>query len=205
MTPLPQKTTSRRNFLYATTAAMGAAAIVAAGWPFIDQMNPDAGVRAAGDIVDVGVKDLPPGKQKVVRWRHFPVLIVARSPDMLAAMREPQFLGKLFDPRSERRQQPDYARNWHRSIRPEYAVMTGACTYCACILRRIEEVLPPDPGGSYICPCCASHYDAAGRTYHGIAQFNLPVPPHVFSDPTTISIGKNPPGEIFTFASIERS
>jgi len=182
---------------------MGAAAVMAAVWPFIDQMNPDAGVRASGDAVDVSVKDLAPGQQKIVRWRHIPVLIARRTPEMLAALREPQFLEKLIDPRSERRQQPDYARNWHRSIRPEFAVMTGACTHCACILRRLEEVLPPDPVGSYFCPCCASHYDAAGRAYRGIAQFNLPVPPHVFIDQTTISVGKNPPGEIFTLESME--
>jgi ubiquinol-cytochrome c reductase iron-sulfur subunit len=204
MTPLLHKTATRRNFLYATTAAMGAAGIVAAAWPFIAQMNPDARVRATDDAVDVSVKDLPPGQQKTVRWRNLPVLIVSRTPDVLAAMQEPQFAAHLFDPRSERRQQPDYARNWHRSIRPEYAVMVGVCTHCACILHRAEEALPPDPAGSYICPCCASHYDAAGRAYQGIAQFNLAVPSHAFIDQTTISIGRNSPGEIFTFASIER-
>jgi ubiquinol-cytochrome c reductase iron-sulfur subunit len=204
MTLLLHKATSRRNFLFATTAAMGTASIVAAGWPLIAQMNPDARVRAADDTVDVSVKGLPPGQQKTMRWRNLPVLIVSRTPDMLAAMQEPQLVGRLFDPRSERWQQPDYARNWHRSIRPEYAVMTGVCTHCACILRRTEEALPPDPVGSYICPCCASHYDAAGHAYHGIAQFNLAVPPHAFIDQTTISIGKNPPGEIFTFGSLAR-
>ena len=205
MMPPIQMAISRRSFLYAATAAMGATAIVAAGWPLIDQMNPDADVRASGTAIDVSVEDLRLGQQKIVRWQHIPVLVVRRTTDMLAAIREPQFVASLIDPRSERRQQPDYARNWHRSIRPEYAVMVGVCTYCACLLRRVEEILPPDPVGSYICPCCASHYDAAGHAHHGIAQFNLAVPPYSFIDQARILIGKNPPGEFFTFASIERA
>ena len=41
---------SRRSILYATTAAMGAAGLAAVAWPFIDQFNPDAAVRASGNV-----------------------------------------------------------------------------------------------------------------------------------------------------------
>jgi Rieske Fe-S protein len=31
---------------------MGAAGLVAAAWPLIDQLNPDAALRASGDVVE---------------------------------------------------------------------------------------------------------------------------------------------------------
>ncbi len=194
---------SRRSFLFYATGAMGAGAVVAAAWPLIDQFNPDARVRALDDIVRVTVGDLGPGGQKIVRWRHIPFVVVRRTTDMLAAMRAPEFLGRAADPRSERRQQPDYARNWHRSVRAEYGVMAGICTHCACVLQRAGDPGPPDGIGHFICPCCASRYDSAGYGYHGPTRFNLAVPPHVFSN-DAILLGKNPPGELFKFDSVER-
>jgi Rieske Fe-S protein len=49
-------------------------------WPFLDQMNPDARVRAVGDVVDVNVADLQPAQQRVVRWHNFPIFVVGRTP-----------------------------------------------------------------------------------------------------------------------------
>jgi ubiquinol-cytochrome c reductase iron-sulfur subunit len=37
------------------------------------------------------------------------------------------------DPDSEQLQQPPYAANWHRSIKPEYLVLVGICTHLGCI------------------------------------------------------------------------
>ena len=199
----PQAKT-RRSLLYSATAAFGAVALVAAAWPLIDQMNPDAGTRAAGNFVDVDLDRLRPAEQRIERWRHLPISIVWRTPAMLKAMQEPRFAVTLIDPWSDRRQQPDYARNWHRSIDPAYAVLVGVCTRCRCALRFIADDAPePDQPGRYVCPCCASRYDAAGRAYYGPAPYNLAVPPHDIVDRTRIVIGKNPPGMLFTFESLE--
>jgi ubiquinol-cytochrome c reductase iron-sulfur subunit len=202
--PMPREKT-RRSFLYGATAATGAAGLVVGAWPFIDQMNPDAHTRAIGDVVEVHVMGLRPAQQRVVRWRNFPVFVVRRTDEMLNAMREPPFVDRLIDPRSEKQQQPVYAKNWHRSIDPTYAVLVGVCTYCGCVPRYlVDDFSPTDRAGGYICECCASHYDPAGRACLGPAQYNLPVPPHDVVAPATVRIGKNPPGEIFPFEAIER-
>jgi ubiquinol-cytochrome c reductase iron-sulfur subunit len=195
---------NRRGFLYGATAVMGAAGVVAAAWPFIDQMNPDAGVRAAGDVVDLTLAELRPTQQRVVHWHNLPIFVVSRTPGMLEAMQEKSFVGLLVDPQSEKRQQPAYAKNWHRSIDPAYAVLVGVCTYCACVPSYLAEASPPGLAGGYVCPCCAAHYDPAGRAHAEPAQYNLPVPPYAIVSQSKILIGKNMSGELFSLESIER-
>ncbi len=195
---------SRRSFLYGTTALVGAAGLVAAFWPFIDQMNPDARVRALGDVVDVDLADLRPAQQKTVKWHSFPIVVVRRTAGMLDALQDASLLSRMADPRSEKRQQPAYAKNWHRSIEPAYSVLVGICTYCACIARYAEDASLLEIAGGYFCPCCASRYDPAGRPYAGPAQYNLPVPPYAIVEQTRMLIGKNMSGDIFSFDSIER-
>jgi ubiquinol-cytochrome c reductase iron-sulfur subunit len=200
-TAIAQETT-RRNFLYATTAAVGLVGLAASAWPLIDQMNPDAGVRASGDVIDVNLADLQPGQQRVTRWHGVPVFVLNRTAAMLQAMQHAPFVNRLIDPESKARQQPDYARNWYRSLLPQYAVLVGICTYCRCVPHYSEDPIAPEEPG-YICPCCASHYDPGGRVHRGIARYNLPVPPYDVVDGRTIRIGKNHAGSIFFFASIE--
>jgi ubiquinol-cytochrome c reductase iron-sulfur subunit len=154
----------RRIFLYSATAAVGVGGLVAALWPFFDQMNPDAAVRAAGDIVEVPLVDLEPNRQRIVRWHNWPIFVAKRTAKMLEALQEQKFISLLIDPLSEGRQQPAYAKNWHRSINPEYAVLVGVCTYCRCIPHHVaDDALPPDVTGGYICPCCASRYYLPSR------------------------------------------
>jgi ubiquinol-cytochrome c reductase iron-sulfur subunit len=194
----------RRSFLFPTTAVVGAVGAIAAGWPLVDQMNTDARVRAAADIIDFDASPLGPAEQRQLRWRNFPVFVVRRTPAMLAAMQEPAFVAALGDPDSHMRQQPPYARNLYRSIDPIFAFLVGICTKCGCVPNYSAETSVLNMAGGYICPCCASHYDPAGRVYSGIAQYNLPVPPHAIDQHAQILLGKNPPGELFAFESIEQ-
>lgn len=200
---LPAKP-DRRGFLYAATIAAGAVGVIGAAWPLIDHLNPDAATRANGDFVEIDTAAMAPGEQRVARWHLRPIFVVRRTDAMLAAMRDPAFAAMLRDPQSVKRQQPDYARNWHRSIAPGIAVLVGVCTYCACIPRFVAEDASPDVAGGYVCPCCASHYDPAGRAFSGPTQYNLAVPPYVIAGPRVV-VGKNPPGELFSFTSIERT
>ena len=195
---------SRRGLLYAATTAVAAVGVGAAAWPLIDQMNPDARARAAGDILDVDIGGLRPGEQIAVQWRKLPVVVTRRTPQMLAAMRESAFVNALFDADSAKRQQPGYAKNWHRSIDPAYAVLVAVCTSCRCVPRYFAESSTVNVAGGYVCPCCASHYDPAGRAYAGIARYNLPVPPYVVAGPTKIVLGKNTADEIYSLDSVEQ-
>jgi Rieske Fe-S protein len=70
--------------------------------------------------------------------------------------------------------------------------------------QYVTDAFPPDLQGGYECPCCASHFDPAGRAHAGPAQYNLPVPPYELRAPSRVLIGRNRSGELFMFESIER-
>ena len=142
----------------------------------------------------------------MVSWRSTPIFIVNRTPAELATLREPALVDRLRDPDSRERQQPDYAANWHRSIKPEYLVLIGICTHLGCVPEY-----KPEPGamgngwlGGYFCQCHGSRYDLAGRVFQGVpAPYNLPVPPYHFADDKTLVISANPAGDNrFTMSSI---
>jgi len=196
--------TSRRTFLYVLTGAVGAAGIAAALWPLVDQMNPDAATSAAGDLVTVDLADLHPGAQRIVFWHRLPIFVAHRTPAMLDAMRDQPFVAQLIDSDSQALQQPAYAHNPHRSIDPRYAVLVGVCTACGCVPHFVAEATPDAMIGGYVCPCCASRYDPAGRAHAGPARYNLPVPPYQLDARSRLTLGKNPPGELFTLDAVER-
>jgi ubiquinol-cytochrome c reductase iron-sulfur subunit len=200
---------SRRDFLYIATATVGAVGAAAALVPLIDQMNPDASTLAAGGPVDVDVSKIAEGSQIMVRWRERPIWIYHRSQQALKTLQSTQDIALLSDPNSEQPQQPPYATNWHRSIKPEYGVLVGICTHLGCI-----PLFFPDPSatqpvanwpGGYFCPCHGSKYDGAGRVFSGVpAPYNLPVPPHRFVNDTTIRIGEDPQNSAWNFDSIRQ-
>ena len=198
---------TRRDFLYVATAAVAAVGAAAALVPLIDQMNPDAATLAAGGPVDLDLDKVSPGQQVQVRWRSRPIFVINRTPAALTALQSADVTNRLADPDSQNHQQPPYAKNWHRSLKPEYGVLVGICTHLGCIPRfepNPGDVAPGWPGG-YFCPCHGSKYDLAGRVYRGVpAPYNLPVPPYFFVSDTSIRIGENPQGSNFEFASIEQ-
>jgi ubiquinol-cytochrome c reductase iron-sulfur subunit len=199
----------RRKFLYALTGVVGATGLAAAVWPLIDQMNPDAATIAGGDIVDVDLAVPWSTALRLVHWHQLPIFVVRGTPNVLAALQEPERVARLIDPDSNEQQQPAYAKNWHRSLHPEWMVLVGVCTYCRCVLTYLSdnEVVSFESSGTgvHFCPCCAAKFDLAGRVYRGtIARHNLPVPPHSFPDARTLRIGRNPAGQIFNFESIKQ-
>jgi ubiquinol-cytochrome c reductase iron-sulfur subunit len=209
VTDLSDSKPTRRDFLYVATAAVGAFGAIAATFPLIDQMNPDAATLAAGGSVDVDLSHLQPGQQIVVRWRERPIFITNRPVEVLKSLQDPRLLGQLADAQSVQLQQPPYARNWHRSIKPEYAVLVGICTHLGCIPLFYPQpnatVPTPNWLGGYFCPCHGSKYDLAGRVFRGVpAPYNLPVPPYTFATNTTIRVGENPPNVNFDFSSIQQ-
>jgi ubiquinol-cytochrome c reductase iron-sulfur subunit len=201
----PGAVPNRRDFLFLATGAVGVVGIGAVVWPLIDQMDPDAQTIAAGAPIDVDLASLAPGQQMVVKWRGHPIFIVNRSAAAQKTLQDPKLVGLLSDPDSQVLQQPAYAENWHRSEKPEYAVLVGVCTHLGCIPN-----FEPDPGqqgpgwlGGWFCPCHGSKYDLAGRVFRGVpAPYNLPVPPYRFVTDKTVRIGENPSGVNFGLDSI---
>ena len=83
---MSDKKPKRREFLFTATYAVGAVGAGAVAWPLIDQMNPDASVKAlASTEVDVGT--VTPGKTITVLWRGKPVFIRRRTQDEIAEAR----------------------------------------------------------------------------------------------------------------------
>lgn len=197
----------RRNFLYVATGAIAGVGIATLAWPFIDQMEPSSAVLASGVPLSIDLSPLVPSQQITVIWRSRPIFIVHRTAAILDRLREGALLDELRDPGSNELQQPTYAKNWSRSIKPEYLVVVGVCAHLGCV-----PTFTPNPGavdsswpGGYLCHCRGSKYDLAGRVFKGVpAPYNLPVPPYSFSSNTTLLIGQNPAGESFSLSSIEQ-
>jgi ubiquinol-cytochrome c reductase iron-sulfur subunit len=194
-TPPSLELSKRRDFLYIATATVRAAGILTSTVPFIDQMNPDASARAAGGPVDLDLDKVDPGAQVAVRWRGKPIFVVHRTSKILENLKNPTLLAKLADPKSIELQQPPYAVNWHRSVKPEYAVHVGICTHLGCIPyyepQPNSDTPAPNWLGGYFCPCHGSKYDLAGRVFSGVpAPYNLPIPPYHFVTDTKLRTAK---------------
>jgi ubiquinol-cytochrome c reductase iron-sulfur subunit len=197
----------RRDFLYVASASIGGTGLLAAVWPFVDQMEPASDVLSAGAPISVSLAPIQPGQQIVVIWRSHPIFIVRRTPAILEGLKAKSLLAQLRDPQSQQNQQPPYAQNWSRSLNPEFLVAVGVCTHLGCIptfMPQQGSLSTTWPGG-YLCHCHGSKYDLAGRVFTGVpAPFNLPVPPYSFPEPGTLLIGENPKGESFDLASVEQ-
>ena len=201
-----QPQVKRRDFLFIATGAMAAVGAAATAWPFIDQMEPAADVLAAGGPLTVDLSKIEPGQQVLMMWRSKPIFIVHRTPENLKELKNPALLSRLRDPQSQHTQQPTYAQNWSRSLKPEYLVLVGICTHLGCIpafTPKPGSISPTWPGG-YLCHCHGSKYDLAGRVFQDVpAPLNLPVPPYDFTNETTLVIGQNPKGESYSLSQVE--
>jgi len=182
----------RRQILLAATTGVGVLGVVATAAPFVESMEPSEAAKAAGAPVEVDIGSLAPGKLETVEWRGKPVWILHRTDDMLARLKTLD--ARLADPHSKQDQQPKYADNESRAIRPPYFVAIGICTHLGCVPTYRPEPGAPDlgadwPGGFY-CPCHGSRYDLAGRVYKNVpAPLNLEVPPYEFLSDTRLVIG----------------
>ena len=194
----------RRSFLGLVTTAGVATGAAACAIPFVQSLQPQDSA-AAHLPVDVDISHLAPGQQMTAVWQSKPVFIIHRTPEDLNRLQDASLIALLRDPESDAHQQPDYTRNWHRSLVPEYGVYVGICTHLGCVPAYVKESTSGPAGGLYGCPCHGSRFDLAGRVFKGVpAPYNLPVPPHVMPSASIIRLGENPAGKTFDFGSIEQ-
>tara|TARA_B100000378_G_C18008466_1_gene399773 strand:- start:823 stop:1272 length:450 start_codon:yes stop_codon:yes gene_type:complete len=143
--------------------------------------------------VEVPLGSLEPGEMIRVIWRGKVVFILKRTQEMLEHLQN--LTDKLRDPASKvMQQQPEYAVNEFRSLKPEYLVVEGTCTHLGCApLAQFEVVPMEDWFGGFFCPCHGSRFDLSGRVYKGVpAPTNLRVPPYRYIQDDLIIIGENP-------------
>ncbi|MBX9895582.1 MAG: ubiquinol-cytochrome c reductase iron-sulfur subunit [Nitrosomonas sp.] len=191
------KMSGRRKFLVAATSVAGGIAGAAIATPFLLSMMPSERAKAAGAPVEVDISKLEPGMLMMVEWRGRVVWVLNRTPDMLETLAKLE--DQLADPNSEKNQQPEYARNRTRSIKPEILVTEGVCTHLGCSPVFRKDVAPADLGpdwlGGFFCPCHGSKFDLAGRVYKSVpAPTNMVVPPHVYLSDSRLLIGSESEG-----------
>ena len=118
---MSEKKTKRRDFLFTATTAVGAVGAAAVVWPMIDQMNPDASVKALAST-EVDVSSLTPGNTLTVLWRGKPVFIRRRTQEEIDEARKVKMEDLIHPEKDE-----DRAKN------PEWLVMLGVCTHLGCV------------------------------------------------------------------------
>ena len=186
----------RRNFLIGANLVVGSTGVVGLAVPFVASFNPSAKALAAGAPIKVDVSKLGPGEilGPIPAWRDKPIFIVKRSDEMLGKLNSKNT--RLADPASDREQQPEYAKNDTRSIKPEVLVLVGLCTHLSCSPKFRPNLKPetfdPEWLGGFYCPCHGSKFDLAGRVYSSVpAPSNMEVPPHYFESDSVIVIGED--------------
>ncbi|MFN5723366.1 MAG: ubiquinol-cytochrome c reductase iron-sulfur subunit [Betaproteobacteria bacterium] len=187
---------SKRTWLIASTCA-GAAGGVAVAVPFVSTFAPSERAKAAGAAVEVDISAIKPGEKVTVEWRGKPVWIIRRTPEQIESLQKTE--AQVADPNSDRKAYPTpaYAKNQHRSIKPEIFVGVGICSHLGCspsdkFATGAQPSLPDDWNGGFLCPCHGSTFDLAGRVFKNKpAPDNLEVPPHMYLSDTRILIGED--------------
>ncbi|MEY3285317.1 MAG: hypothetical protein RL500_47 [Pseudomonadota bacterium] len=187
---------SKRTWLIASTCA-GAAGGVAVAVPFVSTFAPSERAKAAGAAVEVDISAIKPGEKVTVEWRGKPVWIIRRTPEQIESLQKTE--AQVADPNSDRKAYPTpaYAKNQHRSIKPEVFVGVGICSHLGCspsdkFATGAQPSLPDDWNGGFLCPCHGSTFDLAGRVFKNKpAPDNLEVPPHMYLSDTRILIGED--------------
>ena len=167
-----KKPKNRRDFIFTATAAAGAVGVGAAVWPLVDQMNPDASVKALAST-EVDVSSVRPGNTITVLWRGKPVFIRRRTQEEISEARSVKMEDLIHPEKDE-----DRAKD------PEWLVMLGVCTHLGGV--------PLNDKGDYdgwFCPCHGSHYDTSCIIRKGPAPLNMEVPKYEFVNANTIKIG----------------
>ena len=187
----------KRDFLVVATSVVGGIAAGATAVPFAGSMFPSERAKAAGAPVEADISKLAPGGMQIIEWRGKPVWIVRRTQEMLDSIQKDNNL--VADPKSEVPQQPAYAKNEFRSIKPDIAVLIGVCTHLGCSPQFKSADAKGDMGmewnGGFYCPCHGSKFDLAGRVFKGVpAPINLEVPQYKFVGDNKIIIGDDTKG-----------
>jgi ubiquinol-cytochrome c reductase iron-sulfur subunit len=184
----------RRHFLLVATTVTGIAGAAMTAVPFLASWKPSARAQALGAPVEQDISKLEPGAMVKVNWRGQAIFIVRRSPEMMKQIEDPALAERLRDPKSEQSEQPKYAQNDTRSLKPDVLVLVGVCTHLGCAplgrFNPADAELGADWPGGFYCPCHGSKFDLSGRVFKDVpAPTNLKVPPYRFINDGVVQIG----------------
>ncbi|MGE0022276.1 MAG: ubiquinol-cytochrome c reductase iron-sulfur subunit [Hyphomicrobium sp.] len=182
---------NRRDFLVIAGNAFAAVGAAATLWPFVAQMNPDAGAQALASV-EIDLSPVKEGQAITALWRGKPIFIRNRTPDEIKAAEavDPK---ELPDPEARNDLLPETTpaldTNRVKDGKDNWLILIGICTHLGCIPKGQSMGDSRGEFGGWFCPCHGSHYDTSGRIRKGPAPRNLEVPPYVFVSDTKIKIG----------------
>jgi len=183
--------TNRRDFLVLAGNAFAAVGGAAVLWPFVHQMNPDAGALALASI-EVDLTPVKEGQAITVMWRGKPVFIRNRTADEIKQA-QAVAVKDLVDAKAENGALPESTpaldENRVKKGKENWLVLVGVCTHLGCIPKGQSIADAKGDFGGWFCPCHGSHYDTSGRVRKGPAPRNLDVPLYSFVSDTKVKIG----------------
>jgi ubiquinol-cytochrome c reductase iron-sulfur subunit len=184
-------TTDRRKFLSRATTFVAGIGVGLATIPFLRSWRRNA--KSAPTEARVKFPKLQPGQIMAADVFGTVVYVLRRTPEMLAGLSE---FPDLRDPESAQSEQPEAAKNPHRSFKPDYLIVDGSCTHLGCTVGY----MPPgqfryhgagEKFGCFFCPCHGSMYDLAGRVIAGVpAPKNLTVPAHRYVEEMEVEFSR---------------
>ena len=138
---MSEKQVTRRNFLYVTTGAFAAAGAASLAWPFVDQMNPDASVKALAST-EIDLRPIIPGQSITVMWRGKPIFIRHRSQEEIDSASNVSIENLKHK-----------ATDDSRVENPKWLVVVGVCTHLGCV--PLGQKIGDSKGefGGWFCPC----------------------------------------------------
>lgn len=192
---------NKRRLLTGCIATGGLVAAGATTKVFFDGMKPTQVVREAHHRT-ADVSRLSPGEFLQIEFRGQPVIIYRRTSDQIKDLEKTN--EDLLDPGSDAKQQPDYAKNKFRSLKPEFFVAHPVCTHLGCAVNfkphgtedpKDENkyfLQTTDWKGGFSCPCHGALFDLAGHVYKNMAApLNLAIPEHRYTNDSEIEFVVN--------------
>lgn len=177
---------NRRDFLIIAGNAFIAVGAAATMWPFIDQMNPDAGAQALASV-EIDLSPVKEGQAITAMWRGKPIFIRNRTPE---EVKEAEAVPVADLPDQSARNDllpeatPALDANRVKEGKDNWLILVGICTHLGCI-----PIAHQGQYDGFFCPCHGSVYDTSGRIRQGPAPLNLELPPYEFISDTKIKIG----------------
>lgn len=177
---------SKRNFLNRAILGMGAIGVGSFLWMLTRAANTPSEIQTTSNLkIDLSL--IHEGETKTFGFKGSPISVRHRTS---AEIQEAERLygPSLRDPYANNQllHEQDPATNANRSIagKAAFIMVISTCTHtqkCATM---------PNAGdfNGWFCPCCATHYDLAGRVIKGIAPRNLHIPRYRLADDNILHI-----------------
>ena len=148
-------------------------------WQVFSGYSHSSSVEKEKYLLEFNLNMLEPGESRIVHQSGLPVILMRRTQQDLKNLLA--IRSKLADPDSRKSTQPDFAKNYHRSLKAEFFIAYAVLpeTGREILYRSAGFNTPFNPEqqwfGGFSEAVSGAYYDKAGRSYFP-AQKNLDIP-----------------------------